>query len=76
MDEFNEIVINTDMEYSEADGSESELLIGENEKKEFNGVAIGLKNTKSQRKCKGLAGEWSMIRCSNIFSVLCSAFFE
>jgi hypothetical protein len=71
MDGFNEIVINTDMEYSEADGSESELLIGEDEKEEFNGVAIRLKNTKSQRKCKGLAGEWSRIRRFNkIFSDL------
>ncbi len=44
------------MEYSEADGSESEMLIGEDEKEEFNGVAIGLENTKSQRRCKGAAG--------------------
>jgi hypothetical protein len=44
------------MEYSEADGSESELLIGEDEKEEFNSVAIGLKNTKCQRKCKVVTG--------------------
>jgi hypothetical protein len=53
------------MEYSEPDGSESELLIGEDEKEELNGVAIGLKNTKSQRKCNGVAGEWSRIRRYN-----------
>jgi hypothetical protein len=59
------------MEYSEADGSESELLIGEDEKKEFNGLEIGLENTNSQRKCKGIAGEWSRIRrYNNTFSVL------
>ena len=65
LDEVDEMGIHTDVADSEADNRKVNSWLMRMRRKRmtatwFNGVVIGLKNTKSQRKYKGWAREYSV----------------